>query len=190
MHADRTNRFALLLFGLLCLVAGAAAMALSVGLFGTAPAKKPLFDNKISTYVGRHGTWLWAAAAVLAVLVALLMIRWIATLLLSTDRSGDLEIRHDHHDGKSVLKPSALTNAVVAEIQGYRGVDSARARALGDTDELELALSVTVDKAENLTAVRQRIETEAVHHARAALDRPSLPVLLDLTVAKTAARVR
>ena len=126
----------------------------------------------------------------LAVVVALLMIRWIATLLLSTDRSGDLDIHHDHHDGTSVLKPSALTTAVVAEIEGYRGVDSARARALGDTDEPQLALTVTVDKAENLTPVRRRIETEAVAHARAALDRPALPVLLDLTVAKTAARVR
>ena len=47
MHADRTNRFALLLLGLLCLGAGAAAMALSVGLFGTAPASKPLFVNQI-----------------------------------------------------------------------------------------------------------------------------------------------
>ena len=190
MHADRTNRLALLIAGLVCLVAGAAGMALSVGLFGAAPARRPLFDNEVSQYVGRHGSWIWAAAAVLAVVVALLMIRWIATLLLSTDRSGELEIHHDHHDGKSVLKPSALTNAVVAEIEGYRGVDSARARALGDSDEPQLALSVTVDKAENLTAVRQRIETEAVAHARTALDRPALPVRLDLSVARTAARVR
>lgn len=40
MHADRTNRFALTLFGLLVLLAGAAAMTASAGVFGAAFSKR------------------------------------------------------------------------------------------------------------------------------------------------------
>ena len=89
MHADRFNRFALLLFGALVLLAGLGAMALSVGIFGKNYAHHALFDNFISTYIGEQGTWFWPAAAALGVIVALLALRWMLTLLLSTDRSGD-----------------------------------------------------------------------------------------------------
>ena len=63
MHADRTNRVALTVFGLLVLLAGAAGMAASLGGFGTAFSSRVLFANRVSSYIGQHGTWLWAAAA-------------------------------------------------------------------------------------------------------------------------------
>jgi hypothetical protein len=185
MHADKTNRTALTVLGLVLLLAGAGAMGLSVGLFGSAQARKPLFANAVSKYVGAHGSWLWAAAAVVAVLVALAMLRWLAALLLSTDRAGDLEVHsQDGSRGRSVLKPAAVNKAVVAEIQTYRGVTSARSRTLGDTDEPQLAVTVTVDKPENLDPVRQRVEADAIAHVRQALDNPTLPVQLDFTIAK------
>ena len=59
MHADRTNRVALTLFGLLVLLAGAAGMTASLGGFGTAFSSRALFANRVSTYIGQHGTWLW-----------------------------------------------------------------------------------------------------------------------------------
>jgi hypothetical protein len=188
MHADKTNRIALTLLGLVLLVIGAGAMALSVGLFGSARSRQPLFANPVSHYVGAHGSWIWAAAAALAVLVALLMLRWLAALLLSTDRAGDLEIRRDgdaEPRGTGVVKSAAVNKAVIAEIETYRGVASAKSRTLGDTDEPRLALTVTVDKAENLDSVRRRVEADAIAHVRQALDSPALPVLLDLTIATT-----
>jgi hypothetical protein len=185
MHADKTNRSALTLLGLVLLAAGAGAMALSVGLFGTGRARKPLFANTVSIYVGAHGSWIWATAAVLAALVALVLLRWLAALLLSTDRAGDLDVRSDDDSrGKSLLKPAAVNKAVVAEIETYRGVTSAKSRTLGDNDEPQLAVTVTVDKAENLNSVRRRVEADAVAHVRQALDKPSLPVQLDFTIAK------
>jgi hypothetical protein len=193
MHADKTNRSALTLLGLVLLAAGAGAMALSVGLFGAGRARKPLFANTVSKYVGAHGSWIWVTAAVLAALVALIMLRWLAALLLSTDRAGDLEIRNDgsaEPRGTGVVKSAAVNKAVVAEIQTYRGVESAKSRTLGDADEPRLALSITVDKADNLDSVRKRVEADAVAHVRQALDHPTLPVLLDFTIAaKPPARV-
>ena len=185
MHADKTNRTALTLLALVLLAAGAGAMALSVGVFGSAQSRKPLFSNAVSKYIGAHGSWIWAAAAVLAALLALAMVRWVAALLLSTDRAGDLDVRTDDASrGKSLIKPAAVNKAVAAEIETYRGVTAAKSRTLGDNDEPLLAVTVTVDKAENLDSVRQRVETDAVAHVRQALDNPTLPVQLDFTIDK------
>ena len=52
MHADRTNRVALTLFGLLVLLAGAAGLTASTGVFGAAFSKRTLFANRVSTYIG------------------------------------------------------------------------------------------------------------------------------------------
>jgi len=57
MHADRTNRSALALFGLLVLLAGAAGMTASVGGFGAPFSSRALFANRVGTYIGQHGTW-------------------------------------------------------------------------------------------------------------------------------------
>ena len=92
MHADRTNRVALTLFGLLVLIAGAAGMTASTGVFGAAFSKRTLFANRVSTYIGHHGTWVWAAAAGVCLLIALAALRWIVALLISTDRAGDIPI--------------------------------------------------------------------------------------------------
>ena len=102
MHADRTNRVALTLFGLLVLLAGAAGMTASLGGFGTTFSSRALFANRVSTYIGQHGTWLWAAAAFVCLLITLAALRWILALLVSTDRAGDITIpgstrtRHHH----------------------------------------------------------------------------------------------
>ena len=191
MHADKTNRTALTLLGLALLLIGAAAMAVSVGVLGSTQARKPLFANAVSRYVGAHGDWIWAAAAVVAALLALVMLRWLVALLLSTDRSGNVDVPNDADGdgapaGTGVIKSGAVNKAIVAEIETYRGVDSAKSRTLGDSDEPRLAITVTVDKAENLGSVRKRVEADAIAHVRQALDNPTLPVQLDFTIAKKA----
>ena len=107
MHADRTNRVALTLFGLLVLIAGAAGMTASTGVFGAAFSKRTLFANRVSTYIGHHGTWLWAAAAGVCLLIALAALRWIVALLVSTDRAGDIPIPVRTQEGTTILQPAA-----------------------------------------------------------------------------------
>ena len=69
MHADRSNRVALLLLGLLLLAAGAAGVLAAAGTFGSATAGRALADNPVSRYVGDNGRWLWPVAALAAFLV-------------------------------------------------------------------------------------------------------------------------
>ena len=180
MHADRTNRFALTLLGLLVLLAGAAGMTASTGVFGAAFSKRTLFANRVSTYIGHHGTWVWAAAAGVCLLIALACLRWILALLASTDRVGDITISDGTDQGATILQPAALTDALAREINAYHGVDAAKGRVIGDGRDPQIVLTVTPVPSADLHALHHRIETEALAHARQALGKPSLPIQLDL----------
>jgi hypothetical protein len=184
MHADRTNRFALTLFGLLVLLAGAAGMTASVGGFGTAFSTRVLFANQVSSYIGQHGTWLWAAAACACLLIALAALRWILALLVSTDRAGDITVPGSKEQGATILRPVALTGALAREIETYHGVDTARGRIIGDARNPEIVLTVTAAQTADLPALHRRLETEALAHARQALGKTDLPIQLDLDVSR------
>ena len=180
MHADRTNRFALTLFGLLVLIAGAAGLTASTGVFGTPFSKRTLFANRVSTYIGQHGTWVWPIVAGVFLLIALAALRWIVALLVSTDRAGDIPIPVRAHEGTTILQPAALTGALTREVGAYHGVDTARGRIIGDASAPEIVIAVTASQSADLHALHRRIETEALAHTRQALGKTDLPIHLHL----------
>ena len=182
MHADRTNRVALTLFGLLAFLAGIASLVASAGGFGTPFTQRALFANRVSAYISMHGDWLWPAAAAVCLLVALAALRWIAALLLSTDRAADITIPGNSQQGTTIMRPAAVTGAVTREIETYHGVDTAKSRVLGDPRDPELVVTVTAAQSADLRTLRDRIESEALSHARHALGKPRLPIQLDLDV--------
>jgi hypothetical protein len=184
MHADRTNRFALTLFGLLVLLAGAAGMTASLGGFGTTFSSRGLFANRVSTYTGQHGTWLWAAAAFAGLLIALAALRWILALLVSTDRAGDITIPGSKEQGTTRLRPAALTGALTREIETYHDVQGVKSRIIGDASDPELVVTVTARQTADLPALHRRVESEALAHARQALGKADLPIQLDLEVSR------
>jgi hypothetical protein len=186
MHADRINRLALALFGLLVLLAGVASLVASVGGFGTPLSRHALFANRVSAYIGRHGDWLWPAAAAACLLIALVALRWIVALLLSTDRAADITVTGTSKQGTTIMHPAALTGAVSREIATYHGVHTAKARVLGDPRDPNLVVTVTAAQSADLRALCDRIESEALSHARQALGKPHLPIQLDLDVSSHA----
>ena len=185
MHADRTNRFALALFGLLVLAAGAAALTASLGGFGAAFSRRTLFANQVSAYIGRHGTWVWAAAAFACLLIALAALRWLLVLLVSTDRAGDITIPGSKDHGTTMLQPAALTGALTGEIETYRGVDAANGRVIGDPGSPEIVITVTAKQTADLPALHHRLHAEALAHARHALGQADLPIQLELDVSRS-----
>ena len=158
MHADRLNRVALAVFGLLVLLVGAAGMATSVGVFGHGFSRRTLFANRLSAYIGQHGTWVWPAAAGVCLLIMLVALRWVIALLISTDRTGDIPIPIKTHEGTTILQPAALTGALTREVGTYHGVDSARSRIIGDARVPTIVLAVTASQSADLHALHQRIE--------------------------------
>ena len=187
MHADRSNRFALTLFGLLVLLAGAAGMTASLGGFSTAFSTRALLHNQVSGYIGLHGTWVWAAAAAACLLIALAALRWILALLASTDRAGDITVPGSKEHGTTILQPVALTGALTREIETYHGVNAAKGRIIGDARDPGIVLTVTAEQTADLPALHRRIEAEALAHARQALGKANLLIQLDLVVRRRAA---
>lgn len=182
MHADRLNRFALALFGLLVLLAGTAAMVASAGGFGATYKHRALIANEVSHYIGAHGAWLWWAIAGACVIIALLALRWILALLISTDRAGDLPVGSREQHGTTVVQPAALTGALCREIGTYRGVDSARGWIIGEPTDPCIVVLVTASPSADLAGLHRRLESEAFAHVRQALGKPALPIQLDLDV--------
>ena len=186
MHADRTNRFVLALFGLLVLAAGAAALTASLGGFGAAFSRRALLANQVSSYIGRHGTWVWAAVAFVCLLIALAALRWLLVLLVSTDRAGDITIPGSKDHGTTMLQPPALTGALAGEIETYLGVDAAKGRVIGDPSSPQIVITVTAKQTADLAALHRRLHAEALAHARHALGQADLPIQLELDVSRSA----
>jgi hypothetical protein len=183
MRADRTNRVGLAVFGLLVLAVGAAGITTSTGVFGSAFSRRALLANRFSTYIGHHGWW-WYVAAGVCVVITLVALRWVVALLISTDRAGDIPIPVATHEGTTILRPAALTDALTREIGTYHGVTAARARIIGDAAAPEVVVTVTASQTADLRALHQRLETEALSHLRHAIGHASLPVQLHLDVSR------
>ncbi len=179
MHADRTNRTVLLIIGLLLAVAGLAVTLTSSGTFSKTFATRTLTDNRVSTAFGNQGSWLWPVVGVIALVIFLRALRWLIAILFGTDRIRDLALRTGDRD-RVTLAGSAVGDAVSAEIASYRGVRAARARLVGSDEHPALTIRVDTDVDADLAAIRDRIERDAVAHARQALGQPELPVRLDL----------
>lgn len=190
MHADRTNRIALLVLAVLLIAVGADAGSASLGVFGNTTRHSTLFTNPTGKFFGSNGDWLWPAIAVAALILALLALRWLIALLFSTDRSGDLPLPASGPAGRTTLAAGALTRAVTEEIDGYRGVSSARARLIGNPEDPELVVTVTAEQSADMAELRGHIEAGALTHVRASIGDPALPIQLNLTVTtKRPARV-
>lgn len=182
MHADKTNRAVILLVGFIAAAIGILGLLASFGFFRPSWQHRSLLENRVARYFGEHGTWLWPAIAVGAGLTTLACLYWLYVLLFSTDRAGALRMTGDKSAGRTTLATNALTDALSAEIDSYHGVTRSNARVLGDSASPQLAINAILEEGADLGALRRRIESEAVSHARQALARPELPVQLDLTV--------
>ena len=182
----RANRTVLATLGLLLLAAGAAGIAAGTGLFGDTFKKTNVIDQDYRDWVADHD-WFWLAVAAGSILIALLALRWLFAQT-STTKVTHLELEADSTAGRTVLSGGAVTSAVAEEIEGYRGVSGASAHLLGTRGAPTLLVRATLDGRGDPAELRRRIQTDAVAHARQALDRPDLPVRLELRLAGTSRR--
>jgi hypothetical protein len=180
MHADRTNRAVLALLGLLLSVGGTLGVLAGTDILGR-DADRRLADHPVAGFIGDNSVWFWPAAALAAALLALLALRWLIAVLSPAPRAGDITIRGDRSAGRTTLRSAALSDALATELQTYRGVHVAHVRVSGTPTDPGLDIAVGTTEDADLAQLRQRIEAEALTHARAALDTPRLPIRLDLT---------
>ncbi|GAA2367577.1 hypothetical protein Cme02nite_28690 [Catellatospora methionotrophica] len=191
MNVDRFNRGVLLVLGLLLLAAGAAGALAYTDALGWSMADRAVADNAVSRYVAANGRWLWPLVAAAALLVLVLAVRWLVSVLLATDRARTLAVRTDRPaDEHTTLAGPALEAAVRDQIEGYRGVASARVRLTGKPRQPTMAIDVhTSTQAGELAELCQRIQQGVLADARRVLDRPDLPVRLDVDATGAGPRV-
>lgn len=185
MHADRTNRGLLSMLGLLLLAAGITGILAGTDAFARNGGNRHLLDNPVGRYIGDNQTWFWLTAAAVAAILALLALRWFAAVLRPAPRTADIELAvTTPGHGRTTLESAALRDALTTEINGYRDVDHAHIQVLGNLDAPRLTVTVHATRDADLAALRHRLQTQALAHARQALDAADLPVRLDLAVAK------
>jgi hypothetical protein len=180
-RADTPNRIVLAVVGLLLLAGAGAGLAAGSGVWGSAAAHRPVLDPALRDVAERH-SWLWAAVAAAGLVVAGLACRRLIAGL-HTDRIRVLELESDPRTGTTTIPASALTDAVAAEISGYRGVRRATARAIGSAARPRVVLHVDLADRASIGEVRRRIDDDAIAHLRTALGDDGLPVELELAVA-------
>ncbi len=179
-RVDHANRTLLILIGLLLLVAGAAGLALSFEAFGADAAASAVIPNELSQFIADN-PWYWWAVVAVAIIMALLMLRWLIAQLHST-RLSHLDVEPDRSSGETVLRGGAIADGVEHEVQSFLGVQDASLRLQGTQASHRYHLTVDLNERADVDAVRTRLTTQTVPNMRRAQDfeEPAIDIRLVL----------
>ncbi len=166
---DRRNRFGLMFLGLVCLGMGAYGLARGWGAFGDPAASDPVLVESWRSSFTRNRAWAWPAVALVALVLALVGLRWLRAQL-GTAPFTRVDLAHREEGGLTVVRPAGAARALAGDIETYRGVAGASARVTGDPETPEIDLRVDVVKGCNLPLLRNRIEQEALPRFQRALE--------------------
>lgn len=168
----RLNRAVLAILGVLAFAAGAFVLLVGTGILrplGPIQADAPLIATDASPL-----PWVpWAVTAA-AIIVALLSLRWLLAQAIRQPRSSDWQLAPDTSTGTTHINSDAAAEPLSEEIADYPGVHAATARLTGPRQHPQLYLRVAIDDRANITALRQRIDTEAIPRLTQALNLPAL----------------
>ena len=188
MHrrTSRGNRLGLTIVGGLLALTGAAAIATHLGLFGSRAAAAKVYPQAMSAWLVRNH-WTYWVAAVVAVIIAGLALRWVI-VQLRTDRlqrlSVDSERNTEPNAGVTVLSSGAVVDAVTADVEQITGVQKASAALSGAKGDPELWLIVNLHDDADGGAVRRQLVEVILPEARTALEKPDLHAYLTLNTGK------
>ena len=175
---DLVNRTVLIVLGLLLLAAGGYALLRSYGAFGSDQADEPLLLDDVRDWVQRNDDWFWPIAGVVAALVAFAALRWLWAQRPSPMPNDDLVYHGD--DGSTVVRSSALGDAVEDELEQEPLVEDVRVGIVQDSEATLLLTRLTVRDGTPVSAVADDIVRPAVQHCREATGRSATArVILD-----------
>ena len=183
-RTTRTNRIVLGLIGLLLLVASGSGLALGLGAFGSARAARPVISSDVTDAADNR--WFWLLVALGAAIVTVLAVLWLLAQV-GTDRVRSFDMEPDRSRGRTVLHAGAVTDAVSAEVGGYRGVSRSHASMRG-AGAPELLLRTSLDGRTSARGVAERVVTETAPRTRQALDVTELPIRLEMRLAPRSRR--
>jgi hypothetical protein len=175
--ADRLNRILLSLLGLLLLAGGVAGILAGTGVLGADVPDRRVLSGEFVDLVRENATWLWPAAALVGVLLALLALRWLLGQL-RTDRIDELDLTDERNVGEVRLQAGALTDAVVDAVEDCPGVDSASARLIRRKRRETLLVHVRLADRADLAAARRTLAEGPLADLRSALGGTDWPAVV------------
>ncbi|MDA0562899.1 alkaline shock response membrane anchor protein AmaP [Streptomonospora sp. S1-112] len=179
-RSARGNRWGLALVGLVVTVLGAAALAAGRGLLPVAGPRAALAEAPGALGIG--GAWVPYAAAVAAVVVAVLALRWLAVQGRG-DTVDQVAVEPDPSGGTTDLPARAARGAFEDAVREYPGVRRARAHLTESTTAPHMRLDLTLDDDADVTAVWRRVRAEALADLRTALDLERVPAVVRVSMA-------
>jgi len=184
--SDRLNSTVLSLLALLLIGLGAYALARGYEAFDEDQAMEPVLGHEVRDFVSRNADWFWPLAAVVALLLSWLGLRWLVAQIHHPTVS-KLPVRADG-PGRTELVASGATAALANDIEAYPGVRAARARMTDDDPFPEVEITVDVHDDADAVGVRRRIEEHALSRFKAALELQELRPKVHLRLTERADR--
>ncbi|WP_410567562.1 alkaline shock response membrane anchor protein AmaP [Amycolatopsis sp. cmx-4-61] len=179
----RLNRTVLGLLGLVLLAAGGFALATHFGQLRLLDPDSPLVPGTT-----RPPTWGLYVTATAAVLVGLLVLRWVLAQLARRPPTRTWRFDTDPDRGRTELSADAAVAPFTEELRTYPGVHHARATLAGTRDDPTLALVVTLSQDGDPGQVRDRLTTDGLPRLRQALELETVPVSMEFRVSSAAER--
>ena len=179
----RGNRLGLALTGLALLAGGLAALARGLGrwphLLGDAHV--PVIDRSTRAFAGDH-LWFWIALAAVAVVLALLALRWLAVQTRS-EAVRDIRLEPDPRQGTTTLPARAVTGALHDDLGESPYLRRTTASLTGSPARPRLHLVVTLEPEADPAAVRDRVHA-TLGRLRGAMETADLPTVVLLRTAR------
>jgi hypothetical protein len=180
--ADRLNRLVFLVLGGLLVAGGIAALLAGFHVFGSDVSGSALLTGPTRRFADRNHGWFWLAVGGGVGVLAVLAIAWLVAQA-RTGRVVTLRLRSDDAKGAVTrLAAAALTDALREELEAGRGVARAHARVVGAPSAPRLRIHVALDGTADVGEVRDRVEGDALAHARAAAALADMPADVRLTI--------
>lgn len=183
----RGNRWGLILLGLPLVAVGGYALARALGAYGAARAREPVLTPAVSGYVAANPWPGWLAAAV-AVVLALLGLRW---LLAQSRRETRAGLRLDDSPaGRTEIESSGIISAFEDDLTRHPAIVDAHADVTGTGAHPGVRVRMAVDDTTPLDTVLDHLGHRAIPRMREALEVEHLPAEVRLQTVPAASRGR
>ncbi|MFC3449026.1 alkaline shock response membrane anchor protein AmaP [Amycolatopsis speibonae] len=164
-----TERTLTVLIGLLAVLGGAAVIVVGAGWLGTYRAGRALMDPIALDWLAANALASRIGAIVLGVLLLWLGLWWFFRSLRPEGRP-DLEL-----DDDLVVTSSAISEAVRLDAETIDGVGRARVRAVGDSENPALRVTLWLGEGTDLKRVWEQLDLTVLARARESLGVSVLP---------------
>ncbi|MGW4527712.1 alkaline shock response membrane anchor protein AmaP [Amycolatopsis sp. NPDC004378] len=170
----RLNRTLLGLWGLVLFAAGGFVVVTHLGMLA-------LLDSAAPSTAGTAlpPTWVWYAVAAAAVVLGLLLPRWLAAQLARKPKTQTWRFERDPAGGRTELAAGAAVAPFMVEVETYPGVHAAHATLAGGRDAPVLVLVLTAEQEGDISEIRHLLETHSLPRLQQALDLEVLVVTIE-----------